>query len=216
MFCTFIGKITNRKLATCSCQCKENIGSKNYNKQSHICAFVKSASSTDDISKIQRILGNLDINSEAGKGNPKNSSQKDARRKQSGSNTTTKQPKITFNYLYSKLGENIDHDVGQMNPRKGNETKLDSSFKLKSDVHTFADKDEDTEQPCKQFLDSEVSVVELSMNDTELANGNLTSGELERKGILEEYDCLDVGDEIMDMSSIIQNIVCVDHNKSDL
>jgi len=215
MFCSFIGKMTNRKLATCSCQCKENVGSKNYNKQSHICAFVKSASSTDDISKIQRVLGNLDINSEAGKGNPKNSSQKDARQKQSGSKSTKKQAKITFNYLCSKLGENIDHDVGQMNQKKGNETKLDNSVKLKSDVHTFADKDEDTE-PCKQFLDSEVCVVELSTKDTELANGNLPSGEPERKGILEEYDCLDVDDEIMDMSSIIQNIVCVDHNKSDL
>ena len=207
--------MTNRKLATCSCQCKENVGSENYNKQSHICAFVKSASSTDDISKIQRILGNLDINSEAGKGNPKNSSQKDARHKQSGSKTTQKQPKITFNYLCSKLGENIGHDVGQMNQKKGNETKLDNSFKLKSDVHTYADKDEDTEL-CKQFLDSEVCVVELSTKDTELANGNLPPGEPERKGILEEYDCLDVDDEIMNMSSIIQNIVCVDHNKSGL
>jgi hypothetical protein len=176
---------------------------------------VKSASNTDDISKIQRILGDLDINSEAGKGNPKNSSQKDARQKQSCSKTTKKQPKITFNYLCSKLGENIDHDVGQMNQKKGNETKLDNSFKLISDVHAFADKDEDTE-PCKQFLDSEVCVVELSTKDTELANGNLPSGEPERKGILEEYDCLDVNDEIMDMSSIIQNIICVDHNKSDL
>jgi len=176
---------------------------------------VKSVSSTDDISKIQRALGNLDINSEAGKGNPKNSSQKDARQKQSGSKTTKKQPKITSNYLYSKLGENVDHDVGHMNQKKGNETKLDNSFKLKSDVHTFANKDEDTE-PCKQFLDSEVCVVELSMKDTELAKGNLPSGEPERKGILEEYDCLDVDDEIMDMSSIIQNIICVEHNKSDL
>jgi len=215
MFYTFLGKMTNRKLATCSCQCKENVGSKNYNKQSHICAFVKSASSTDDISKIQRALGNLDINSEAGKGNPQNSSQKDARQKQSGSKTTKKQPKITSNYLYSKLGGNIDHAVGQMNQKKGNETKLDNSFKLASDVHTFADKDEDTE-PCKQFLDSEVCVVELSTKDTELAKGNLPCGEPERKGILEEYDCLNVDDEIMDMSSIIQNIVCVDHNKSDL
>jgi hypothetical protein len=176
---------------------------------------VKSASSTDDISKIQRVLGNLDINSEAGKGNPKNSSQKDARQKQSGSKTTQKQPKITFNYLYSKLGENIDHDVGQMNQKKGNETKLDSSFKLKSDVHTFADKDEDTGL-CKHFLDSEVCVVKLAAEDTELGNGNLPSGEPERKGVLEDYDCLDVDDEIMDMSSIIQNIVRVDHNKSDL
>jgi hypothetical protein len=108
------------------------------------------------------------------------------------------------------LGENIDHDVGQMNQKKGNETKLD-----KSDVHAFADKDEDTE-PCKQFLDSEVCVVELSTKGTELANGNLPSGETERKGILEEYVSLDVDDEIMDMSSIIQNIICVDHNKSDL
>jgi hypothetical protein len=157
----------------------------------------------------------LDINSEAGKGNPKNSSQKDAIQKQSGSKTSKKQTKITFNYLYSKLGENIDHDVGQMNQKKGNETKLDNSFRLKSGVHTFVDKDADTE-PCKQFVDSEVCVVELSGNDTELANGNLPSGQTERKGILEEYDCLDVVDEIMDMSSIIQNIVCVDHNKSDL
>jgi len=214
MFCTFTGKITNRKLATCSCQCKENVGSKNYNKQSHICAFVKPASSTDDISKIQRVLGDLDINSDAGKGNPKNSSQKDARQKQPGSKTTKKQQKITFNYLCSKLGENIDHDVGQMNQKKGNESKLDNSFKLKSNVHTFADKDEDIES-CKHFLDSEVCVVELSTKDTDLANGNLQSGEPERTGILEEYDSLDVDDEIMDMSSIIQNIICVDHNNTD-
>lgn len=204
--------MTSKKLATCSCQCKENAGSNNYNKQSHICAFVKSANSTDDISKIERVLGNLDINSDAGKKNPKNSSQKDAKQKISASTTKKKQTKLTFNYLYSKLGENVAHDVGQMNQKKGNETKLDNSFKLKSDVHTFADNDEDTE-PCEQFLDSEVCVVELS--DTELANGNLPSGEPERKGILEEYDCFDVDDEIMDMSSIIHNIVCADHNKSD-
>lgn len=205
----------NRKLATCSCQCKENIVPKNYSKQSHVCAFVKSASSTDDISKIQSILGNLDINSEAGKGKPKNSSQKDAKQKQSGSKTTKKQPKITFNYLSNKLGENIDHDVGQMNQEKGNETKLDNSFKLKSYARIFADKDEDTEL-CKQFLDSECCVVVSSGKVTELANDNLPSGEPERKGILEEYDCLDVDDEIMNMSSIIQSIVCVVHNKSML
>jgi hypothetical protein len=173
---------------------------------------VKSTSSTDDISKIQRILGDLDINSDTGKRNPKNSSQKDAKQKLSGSTTTKKQTKLTFNYLSSKLGESVDHDVGLMNQKKGNETKLDNSFKLKSDVHTFADSDEDTEL-CRQFLDSEVCVVELS--DTEIENGNLPSGEPERKGILEEYNCLDVDDEIMDMSSIIHNIVCADQNKSD-
>jgi hypothetical protein len=176
---------------------------------------VKSASNTDDIPKIQSILGNLDINSEAGKGNPKNSSQKDAKQRQSGYKTTKKQPKITFNYLYSKLDENIEHNIGQMSQKKVNETNLDSSFKLKSDAHTFADKEGGTE-PCKKFLDSEVCVEVSSGKDTELTNGNLPSGEPERKGILEEYDCLDVDDEMMDMSSIIQNIVCVVHNKSML
>lgn len=200
---------------TCSCQCKENIGSKNYNKQSHICSFLKSASNTDDVSKIRSILGNLDINSEAGKGNPRNSSQKDVKQRQSGSKTTKQQPKITFNCLSSKVGENIEHNIGQMSEKKVTETNLDSSFKLKSDGHTFTAKEDGTE-PCKKILDSEVCVEVSSGKDTELANGNLLSGEPERRGLLEEYDCLDVDDEIMDMSSIIQNIVSVAHNKSML
>jgi hypothetical protein len=160
------------------------------------------------------MLGNLDINFEVGKGNLKNLSQKEANKTQPGSKPTRKQPKITFNYLYSKFGENIEHNTGQMGQKKVNETNLDSSFKLKSGTHTCsADKGEDVE-PSKKFVDSEACVEMTSGKCTELANENLPFGGPKIKGILEEYDCLDVDDEIMDMSGIIQNIVCGLHNQS--
>jgi hypothetical protein len=218
MLCLFIGKprrnvTTKTSVKTCSCQCKENGGHHKYNKQKHICAFVKSSSNYDDISKIQSSLRSLDINSEVGEGNLKNSSD-DTKQRQSGPRTTKRQPKLTFSYLCSKLDESTENSAEQVNQRKIREINLDGGFKQKKDTHALNGDKERGGDPCNRFLDSELCVQMLSVKDFKLSNENLPFREPERKGILEEYDCLDTDDEVMDMSRIIENIVCGSSNKS--
>lgn len=204
---------TSRKVATktsvktCSCQCKGSGG--HYNKQKHICSFVKSSSNCD-ISKIQSRLQRLDIISEVGEGNLKNLPDEDAKQRQLGPQTTKKQPKLTFNYLCSKLAEN---NAEQVNQKKISERNVDCGFKQKKDTQTLnTDKERGTDS-YDRFLDSEVGVQMLTIKDVEFSNENLPFREPERNGILEEYDCLNTDDEIMDMSSIIENIVCGPSNK---
>jgi hypothetical protein len=221
MLCSFKGKTMGRKLKiktasvkTCYCQCKEKEEHNKYTQQSHICTYVKSSSKSDDVSKIQSMLGNLDISSEVGKGNLKNSSHKDAIQRQSGPKITKKQPKLTFNYLCNKVAQSAENNVQQMNQKSVTETSMKSSLKLKRDTHTLnGDEDKDV-IPCNKFLNSEVCAQMSSVKAVELVNEKLPFRKPERKGILEEYDCLDVDDEIMDMSSIIENIVHGSDNKS--
>jgi hypothetical protein len=218
MLCSFIEK-TSRKVATktsvktCSCQCKESGG--HYNKQKHICAFVKS-SNCDDISKIQSSLQRLDIISEDGQGNLKNSYDEHAKQRQLGSQATKKQPKLKFNYLYSKLAHSPENSVEQVNQKKIRERNLDCGFKQKKDTQALNTDKERGTHSCDRFLDYEVGVQMLTLKDVEFSNENLPFREPERNRILEEYDCLNTDDEIMDMSSIIENIVCGPSNKSML
>jgi hypothetical protein len=220
MLCSFEGKTVGRKLKikTASvknyCQCKQNGEYNVYNQQSHICAYVKSSSKSDDISEIQSMLGNLDITCEVGKGNPKSSSHTDAKQRQSGPKVTKKQRKLTYNYLCYKVAQSTENSVQERNQNIVTETNIKSSLKLKRDTHTLnGDKDIDV-NPCNKFLNSEVCVQMSSVKADKLVHGKLSLREPEGKGILEEYDCLDVDDEIMDMSSIIENIVHGPNNTS--
>jgi hypothetical protein len=225
MLCSFKGKTTGRKpkkkaalVETCYCQCKENEGHRKCTQQSSICAFVKPSNKSDDISKIQSMLGNLDISSEVGEGNPKNSSpHKDAKQRQSGPKVTKKQPKLTFNYVYSKVSQSTENRVQQINQKSVAETNMESSLKLKRETHTTHTLNGDKcigVNPCNKFLNSEGCVHVSSVKDVELVNEKPPFQERERKGILEEYGSLDVEDEIMDMSSIIENIVHGHNNGS--
>jgi hypothetical protein len=155
----------------------------------------------------------LDIISEVEEGNLKNFSDEDTKQRQLGPQTTKKQPKLAFNYLYSKLAHSTENSAEQVNEKKISEKKLDCGFKQKKDTQTLnTDKERGTDS-CDRFLGSEVGVQMLTVRDVEFSNENLPFREPERNGILEEYDCLNTDDEIMDMSSIIENIVCGPSNK---
>lgn len=220
MLYSFTGK-PSRKVATktssvktCSCQCKESGG--HYNKQKHICAFVKSSSNGDDISKIQSSLQRLGISSEVGEGNLKNSSDEHTKQRQLGPQTTKKQPKLKFNYLCSKLANSTENSAEQVNQKKIRERNLDYGFKQKKDTRALNTDKERGTHSCDRFLDSEAGIQMLTVKDFEFSNENLPFREPERNGILEEYECLNTDDDIMDMSSIIENIVCGPSNKSML
>jgi hypothetical protein len=217
MLYSFIGK-ASRKIATktsvetCSCQFKESGG--HFSRQKHICAFVKSSSNCDDISRIQSSLQRLDIISEVGEGNLKNSSDEHTKHRQLGFQTTKKQPKLKFNYLCSMLAHSTEKSAEQVNHKKIGERNLDCGFKQKKETGTLNTDKERGAHSCDGFLDSEVGVQMLTVRDVEFFNENLPFREPERNRILEEYDCLNTDDEIMDMSSIIENIVCGPGNKS--
>jgi hypothetical protein len=161
----------------------------------------------DDVSKTLNMMGNLDINSEVGKGNLKNSCHKDAEQRRLDPKITKKQQKLMFNYLCSKAIQSTENNIQQMSQKNTRETNMENGFKLKRDALTLnGDKENDVDQ-CNRFPYTEVCVQRSSLRNFELADENLLCKESVRKGIMEEYDCLDVDDEIMDMSSIIENIV---------
>lgn len=216
MLRSFKGKTTGRKLKrktasvkTYNCQCKENEEHNKYTQQSHMCTCMKS-SSKSDVSEIQSFLGNLDISSEDGKGNLENLSHKDAIHMQSCLKIEKKQSTLTFNYLCDTVAQGTENNVQQMNQKRVMETNLESGIKLERETHSAHALNGDKgigAYPCNTFLNSEVCAQISSVKAVELVNEKLSFGEPERKGILEEYDCLDLDDEIMDMSSIIENIV---------
>lgn len=217
MLFSFVGKASKRVttkpslVKTCSCPCKENRG--HSNKQKHMCAYLASSSKCDDISNIQSHLQCLDINSEVGEGSLKNPCGEDTKQKKLGPQTTKKNTKLPYNYLCSKLAESTENNAEQENRKKQREINLDCGLSQKKYTHAFNDKEKGTDS-CGRFLESEVGVQMLTVK--ECSNENLPFRNPERVGILEECYCLDTDDEILDMSSIVENIVCGLSNKSML
>jgi hypothetical protein len=217
MLFSFLGKTNKRGTAktlltkTSSCPCKERGG--HYNKQKHICAYVESSSKCDDISKIQSCLQCLDINSEVGEGSLMNLCGEDTKQRKLGPQITKKHPKLTYNYLCSKLAQNTENSAEQENQKKIKEMNLDYGFNQKKYACALNDKERGTDS-CDRFMDSEVGVQMLTVK--KCSNENMPFRDPERTGILEEYYCLDTDDEIMDMSSIVENIVCGLSNRSML
>lgn len=200
-------------MKTCSCQCKQS--GEHYNRQKYICAYVKSSSNCDEISKIQSCLQNLDLNSEVGEGNLKNSCDEETKQRKLGAKTTKKHPKLTFDYLCSKLAQSTENSVEHTDQKKITEMNLDQCPIEKKNTQALSEKERSTDS-CDRLRDSEVGVQMLTLKDFACPNENLPCREPERNDILEEYDCLNTDDEIMDMSSIIENIVCGLSNKSML
>jgi hypothetical protein len=217
MLFLFVGKASKRVttkpslVKTCSCPCKENRG--HNNKQKHICAYLESSSKCDDISKIQSRLQCLDISSEVREGSLKNPCGEDTKQRKLGPQTTKKHPKLTYNCLRSKSAESTEINAEQENQKKQREVNLDCGFNQKKYTHAFNDKERGTDS-CDRFLDSEVGVQMLTVK--ECSNETLPLRDPERVGVLEECYCLDTDDEIMDMSGIVENIVCGLSNKSML
>jgi hypothetical protein len=155
----------------------------------------------------------LDINSEVGEGSLKNPCGEDTKQKKLGPQTTKKNTKLPYNYLCSKLAESTENNAEQENRKKQREINLDCGLSQKKYTHAFNDKEKGTDS-CGRFLESEVGVQMLTVK--ECSNENLPFRNPERVGILEECYCLDTDDEILDMSSIVENIVCGLSNKSML